>query len=159
MRAQIVSFHCVMKNQLGHVLSSSFNRDVINQQEGDNSRLEGLVAGLQNVTTGEKRQITVPANRAFGVYDPQLVIEVPRAELRSGDSLVVGSEIFKRPQAQGVQNVYRVIHSKADSVILDGNHLYAGQDLIFEIEVVSVREAIEEDYQESLPRGKASYLH
>ena len=29
MRVQIVSFHCVLKNKLGHLISSSFNQDVV----------------------------------------------------------------------------------------------------------------------------------
>lgn len=58
MKAQIVSFHCVLKDTFGKVLSSSFNQDVINQLEGapssvDDRRLRGLVAGIQNVRKGE----------------------------------------------------------------------------------------------------------
>lgn len=157
MKAQVISFHCVMRNKLGQVLSSSFNREVINQLEtGKEKRLEGLIAGLQNLTAGEKRQISVPANQAYGLYDPKLVVELPRSELMQGESLQIGNEILGRGTAHEARKAYRVIRAKDDTVVLDGNHPLAGQDLVFDIEVVSAREAVdgdinEIDYSESIP--------
>lgn len=78
MSPQVISFHCVMKNRLGHILGSSFNQDVINQQDSDTGRLRDLVDGLQSVSPGEKRIIFVPAIRAYGPFDPKLILEIPR---------------------------------------------------------------------------------
>src|SRR4051812_17212510 len=101
MKAQIVSFHCVLKDKLGQILSSSFNQDVINQVEENNSnntrpKLRGLVEGIQNVHQGEKRQFTVSANEAYGPYDPDLVLKISRSDLFMGDRLEVGSEIVSQ---------------------------------------------------------------
>ena len=149
MKAQIVSFHCVLKNNLGQVISSSFNRDVINQIEKGGCRLQGLFAGLQDLKPGEKRQIAVAANQAYGLYDPGLVIEVRRSELIHGKYLEIGSDILRRVEPRGLAQVFRVVHTKMNSVVLDGNHPLAGQDLVFDIEVISAREALAEDLEKS----------
>ena len=160
MKAQIVSFHCVLKNKLGQVLSSSFNQDVINQLESEGGRLKGLVDGLQNVTQGEKRQVAVSAGEAYGLYDPKLILEVPRAELALGHRLVLGNEVARQASANhGESRMFRVIRTSDLSVTLDGNHPLAGQDLIFDIEVVSARDAIEEDFEPPVLFQSDEYLH
>jgi FKBP-type peptidyl-prolyl cis-trans isomerase SlyD len=151
MKAQVVSFHCVLKDRLGRTLSSSFNQDVMNQPGTDPSsdqdpRLHGLAAGLQNVRRGERRRLAVPAQDAYGVYDPELVCEVPRTELSQGERLEVRSEVVGRIGPRGQRRVYRVIEAFQDSVVLDGNHPLAGQDLYFEIEIVAARDACHEDF-------------
>jgi FKBP-type peptidyl-prolyl cis-trans isomerase SlyD len=153
MRAQVVSFHCVLKNKLGQTLSSSFNRDVINCSEGADDTLPGLIEGLQNVSSGEKRRIFVPANRAYGTYDPELVIEVPRATLRDGKHLTVGSQVTATLRSPDETLLFRVVECKRNSVILDANHPLAGQDLVFDVEVVSARDAMDEDFED--PEGPA----
>lgn len=147
MKAQIVSFHCVLKNKLGQVISSTFNRDVINQLEKGTTKLQGLVNGLQDVKKGEKRLIQVTADLAYGFYDPAFVFEVPRSELSQGSRLVVGNEVLTRSTTDGHVRVFRVINTANDYVVLDGNHPLAGQDLIFDIEVTSAREALHEELE------------
>jgi FKBP-type peptidyl-prolyl cis-trans isomerase SlyD len=165
MKAQIVSFRCVLKSKLGKVLSSSFNKDVINQlEEGtfndDPRKMRGLVAGMQNMRAGERRQIAVSANEAYGLYDPNLVLSVPRWKLRKGNRLVVGAEIKGQAGPRDSQRLYRVTQIDGDTVVLDANHPLAGQDLIFDIEVVSARDARSEDYDEAPSSSVLGrYLH
>ena len=146
MRAQVISFHCTMKSKLGQVLSSSFSQDVTNQRHAENDLLSGLVDGLQSVKAGEKRSITVPADRAYGKYDPQLVIELRRSELEYGHRLRLGSQILRYHGPTSEQRLFRVIRLDETFVIYDGNHPLAGQDLIFEVEIVSARNAQESDF-------------
>lgn len=152
MRAQVISFHCVMKNRLGKVLSSSFNQNVINQRESENDRLPGLIDGLQSVKTGEKRSILVPADLAYGLYDPALIVELRRSELEYGDRLALGSQILRSVGHASEKHLFRVIQLNDDSVIMDGNHPLAGHDLVFEVEIVSAREVQDDDFlEDSLP--------
>jgi len=158
MKAQIVSFHCVLKDKSGQILSSSFNQDVINQLEDESQeRLRGLIAGLQNVYEGEHRQFTVPAIDAYGVHDPKLVVRLRRSELEGGDTLVVGGHVRDPLRS------YRVVQAQGDMLVLDGNHPLAGHDLTFDIKVVSARDACEEDYEEEgvVPffAAPSQYLH
>ncbi|MEW6056680.1 MAG: FKBP-type peptidyl-prolyl cis-trans isomerase [Bdellovibrionota bacterium] len=159
MKAQIVSFRCILKNKLGQVLSSSVNNDVINQLEEGTENLKGLVAGLQDVKKGEKRQIFVPADQAYGLYDPGLVVEVPRNQLARGSHLELGNEIVTRSTADGRVRTFRVVDAVEDCVVLDGNHPLAGQDLTFEVEITAAREVSAEDLFESQAGRSHKYVH
>lgn len=160
MKAQIVSFHCVLKDKLGRVISSSFNNEVVNQAESETDMLQGLIAGLQDLTQGEKRRIFVPADQAYGAYDPKLVFEVPRRELVRGRHLAIGNEVSTKSVSDGHTRVFRVISESPEHVVLDGNHPLAGLDLVFEIEVTSARDALEEDLAkpQQLP-AQGGYIH
>jgi len=105
-----------------------------------------LMARLQNVREGERRTFKLSAREAYGVYDPSLVVEVPRATLDNGFWLRVGSEVPGRLKPSGPRRVFRVTHADADRVVLDANHPFAGQDLVCEVEIVSVRLARREDF-------------
>lgn len=158
MKAQIISFYCVLKNNLGQIVSQSFNHDVINQLEEGSEILSGLVAGLQDVKPGEKRQVFVPADQAYGLYDEDLVVEVPRTELARGRHLKTGNEIVTKSKEDGHVRTFRVIDSLNDTVVLDGNHPLAGQDLTFEVEIMAAREASEADLTEDEPPKPAGKL-
>lgn len=149
MRPQIISFHCVVKNRLGQVLSTSFNQDVINQNDLKTNHLNGLVNGLQSVSVGEKRRISVPASQAYGSYDPMLSVEVRRSELEFGDRLQIGHQIFRPDPRSSENKIYRVVQANSETIVIDGNHPLAGNDLVFEVEIVSAREAQADDYVES----------
>jgi len=158
MKAQVITFHCVMKNQLGDVLSSSFNQEVINQGDLDHDRLPGLDEGLQSVKAGEKRRIVVPANKAYGTYDPSLVLELRRFEIEGSAPLVPGSQVLQPFGESSQGRVFRVIRIDEDLAVLDGNHPLAGHDLVFEVEIVSAREAIEQDFLDGPPLTASGHL-
>ena len=144
-RPQIISFHCIVKNKLGQVLSTSFNQDVVNQKNIIQDRLPGLVDGLQSVHAGEKRSVLVPAHSAYGSYDPRLVVELRRADLDYSKALKHGTQILRFCEHEGRERLYRVIRLNKDTVIADGNHPLAGHDLVFEVEIVSARLAQDDD--------------
>jgi FKBP-type peptidyl-prolyl cis-trans isomerase SlyD len=144
MKAQVVSFHCILKTKLGKVVSSTFNHDVLTMT-GQNDLLNGLVAGLQNLSKGEKRVIRVPAAQAYGFYEPEKVLVRPREEFGTG--LRLGSRVSV-PQGE-TKIVYRVTELTQDTVTLDANHPLAGQDLVFEIEATAARDATDAELVES----------
>lgn len=174
MKSQIISFHCVLKDSLGKVLSSSFNHDVLAQISEKailpssvaidpsnpaasashldfHEPLQGLVEGLQGLKKGERRTIRVTAERAYGLYDPELVMQVARRRLPHGEALEIGYQVMTQAK-DGECRIFRVTEADAATVTLDGNHPLAGQDLCFDIEATSAREATNEE----LKRGDAS---
>jgi FKBP-type peptidyl-prolyl cis-trans isomerase SlyD len=165
MRAQIVSFHCVLRSQVGNqVLSSTFNHDVITQIEGGDAEgmmLRGLAEGLQGLKKGEKRQIFLDAKQAYGFYEPGLVKECPRQEISNGSELEVGAEVVMR-SPDGEKKVFRVVEATRRTITLDGNHPLAGMDLVFDIEATEAREATKEEIADSrpdAPSGHTRLLH
>ena len=158
MRSQIVSFHCVLTNQTGDLISSTFNQDVSTEPEGPTEVLQGLAAGLKDLQKGEKRRICIAAKEAYGLYDPELVVECPRDELKGGKKLKLGDEVEAHLD-DGKHRLFRVVQLQGPQVTLDANHPLAGQDLIFDIDATDVREAtLEEQGSPRLGPGN-SWLH
>jgi FKBP-type peptidyl-prolyl cis-trans isomerase SlyD len=153
-----VSFHCVLKNKFGRVLSSTFNQDVITQPGGHEPILTGLAEGLQNLVKGEHRSIALSAERAYGFYDPSKVIECDREDIPDGRRLRKGDEI-RLPIEDGDAMNLRVVGIRGDRLVLDGNHPLAGQDLIFEIVATAARDATYDEIQEIDTDPQSGHLH
>lgn len=100
--------------------------------------LLGLAKGLQELRKGDRRKISLNAVEAYGFYDPSKVIYFPRQKL--GKDIKVGQTITIVGKS-GTKRIYKVISILSDLACLDGNHPLAGQDLIFEIEALAVRDA------------------
>lgn len=158
MGAQVVSFRCVLKNRVGQILSSTVNQDVITFSEGQEQILKGLANGLKNLTKGEKRQIRLPAEQAYGFYDLALVIRRTRSQIVGGGALRVGDEV-PHPSWEGRPRVFRVVQTDGQSLVLDGNHPFAGEDLIFEIEATEARDATPGELAESRTSVGEPLLH
>lgn len=148
MKVQVVSFNCVLKNKFGQVISSTVNHDVITHGQGQGDLLSALAEGLHDLKTGEKRKIVLSAEQAYGFYDPDKVMVVSREELARGDKLRAGDQVLFLDR-DGSRKKLRIVQASREVVTLDGNHPLAGQDLIFEIEAISAREATPDEIAEA----------
>ncbi|MBL7543449.1 MAG: FKBP-type peptidyl-prolyl cis-trans isomerase [Bdellovibrionaceae bacterium] len=147
MNVQVISFKCVLKNNLGTVISSTFNRDVLTAGQPDQTAmLSGLTKGLQNLVKGEKRSIALSAEEAYGLYDPKKVVFFPRKKIPNSTKK---GEVINILSKSGIPRSYKVLELHSDFVSLDGNHPLAGQDLIFEIEALDARDATTDEINES----------
>ncbi len=157
MQAQVISFNCILKNKAGQIVSSTYNREVLTTSETNfGGMLSGLNKNLQNLKKGEKRSISVPAEEAYGFYDPKKVILFPRRKLPNTISKGASVNVVSK---SGVHRVYRVLDIHSDLVSLDGNHPLAGQDLIFEIETLEARDATPQEIDESMNTVVQQSLH
>jgi FKBP-type peptidyl-prolyl cis-trans isomerase SlyD len=143
MKAQIVSFHCVLKNKLGQVLSVSSNKDVLTHESTSESCLKGLSRGLIDIQKGERRRIFVPAEEAYGFYQLDQITQVPL------DEFSIHPRVGEMVRLSADAKPLRVTEIRNAMVTLDGNHPLAGQDLIFEVEAISARDASMEELLES----------
>jgi FKBP-type peptidyl-prolyl cis-trans isomerase SlyD len=156
MSIQVISFNCILKNKAGHLISSTFNRDVLSDSNSDNTLLNGLAKGMQNLIKGERRSISLSAEEAYGLYEPKKVILYPRTKLPRHTQV---GEVITITSKSGVRRSYRVMAFHDDMASLDGNHPLAGQDLIFEIETIDAREATSEEIESSTRAITSQVLH
>jgi FKBP-type peptidyl-prolyl cis-trans isomerase SlyD len=180
MKAQVISFNCVLKDPLGRVISSSFNNDILTDIVGPamadqnclspvlarsqpgysdfHEPIKGLVEGLQGLKKGERRTILVNAERAYGFYDPDLVMKIARKKLPHGEALEIGYQVVTQAK-DGECRIFRVIEADVQSVTLDGNHPLAGQDLCFDVEATSTREATPEEIEQARVAAQSPRIH
>jgi peptidylprolyl isomerase len=120
----------------GEVFDSSEGKDPLQFEVGSGQIIPGFENAILGKQIGEKVTVTVSPEQAYGPMREDLVVEVP------SDKMPGPVEVGQLLQADGgegqvVQVIVREV--KEDVVIIDGNHPLAGQDLIFEIEVVSIQ--------------------
>lgn len=124
------------KLQDGSVFDSSLNegREPLSATLGQGSLIPGFEKGLIGMSEGETKTITIPVAEAYGNRRDELVAQVPKD--RVPQEVEVGQMLQTMTQ-QGPMNV--MVKEIADEyVVLDANHPLSGQDLTFELEVLSI---------------------
>jgi peptidylprolyl isomerase len=93
---------------------------------------------IVGMTPGEKKTITIAAADAFGEYDKEFIFTVPRSDLPADMVPEVGDELSLTNEDDEEIDVV-VLEISADEVTFDSNHPLAGEDVTFEIELVSIQ--------------------
>jgi peptidylprolyl isomerase len=94
-------------------------------------------AAIVGMTPGEKKTVQLSAVDAFGEYDKERIFTVPRSELPDGLIPEVGEELMLSNDDDEELEVV-VLEATEDAVTFDANHPLAGEDVSFEIELVSI---------------------
>lgn len=108
----------------------------------------GLERQLEGMWAGQKRSIQVPAEEAYGEHDPDDVFQVGRDELPDPDQVRLEDE-FTFDDDEGESYLLRVVEILEDGFIVDANHPLAGVALRFEIEIVSVEIATDDEIEQA----------
>lgn len=100
-----------------------------------------MIAGFENaifgMTEGEQKVITIPCEQAYGERNEQMTQTVPRGAIPDDIELSVGLVLHAQgPNGETLQ--FSVAGFDDEQVMVDGNHPLAGQDLIFDLELVEI---------------------
>lgn len=110
---------------------------------GRGSLISGLEKALEGRSVGEHFDIEIQADDAYGQYDDNLVQRVPKDVFVGVDELQVGMRFLADTDMGSVP--VEITGIEGDEVIVDGNHMLAGQNLKFNVEIIAIREATEEE--------------
>lgn len=96
-----------------------------------------LEAGLAGMKLNEIRKIPITAMEGYGKYNEKLVLKVDRKTLPEDLRLAPGRTVqYQDRDGERANFVVRQVDEQV--VILDGNHPLAGQDLVYEVELLAV---------------------
>jgi len=121
----------------GTIFDSSEGRDPLAFTIGSGQVIPGFEEAVTGMAVDEKKNVTIPSDKAYGPRNEELLINVPRDQVPPD----IEPEEGMRLQMQGPQNqpVVVVIAEVTDEhVILDANPPLAGKDLTFDIELVEI---------------------
>ena len=132
-----VKVHYTGKLLDGNVFDSSEGREPLEFTVGAGQMIPGFDKGVIGMSLDEEKEITIPPEEAYGIYDPAKIIAVPSDQFPDDLSLEVGMEISaSQPDGSAIQFTVKEIGEQ--DVTLDGNHFLAGKDLIFSVTLVSI---------------------
>lgn len=133
----VVQVHYTGKLPSGEQFDSSAGREPLEFTVGAGQMIKGFDAALPGMTIGDKKTITIPAAEGYGERSDEAVIEFPKENIPEDMELEPGMSLtLSNQQGQPVPVVVKEI--KDDVVLLDANHFLAGQDLVFDIELVNI---------------------
>jgi len=103
---------------------------------GEGDVIEGLDEGLVELSVGEEATVRVPPEKGYGEFDPERVREYDPETFEGmvGQEPEVGLHVHAQNGLHGDVTAVR-----DDTVEVDFNHELAGETLVFEVEVVTVR--------------------
>lgn len=132
-----VKVHYTGTLKSGQVFDSSLERDPLEFTVGAGQMIAGFDAAVNGMEISEKKTVTIPCAEAYGDRNDQLIQQVPRTDLPEDMKPEAGQTLVATNQAG--QQTHVIVTEVADETItIDANHPLAGQDLIFEIELVEI---------------------
>lgn len=132
-----IKVHYHGKLTSGETFDSSEGRAPLEFEVGSGMVIKGFDDGVTGMSVGEKKTVSIPYDEAYGPRNPEMVIEMPKDKFPKDLDIEVGMPLGMSDQ-QGHQFQVTIVEIKEEVVMLDANHPLAGQDLIFDLELVEI---------------------
>ena len=132
-----VRVHYHGKLRSGETFDSSDGREPLEFTVGGGDVIKGFDQGVMGMQVGDKKTVEIVAQDAYGDKHDEMVIEFPKTQFPPEMKPEVGMQLMMNNGA-GQQFPVTITEVKDETVVLDANHPLAGQDLIFDIELVEI---------------------
>jgi FKBP-type peptidyl-prolyl cis-trans isomerase 2 len=121
----------------GTVFDSSEGRDPLEFTVGSGQIIPGLDTAIPGMSVGDKKRVDVSMMQGYGPRHSDREIEVPLEQLPPDIPREAGITLAMRGE-DGQEMPVRVVDVTDTHMKLDANHQLAGEDLVFDIELVSI---------------------
>ncbi|RYY69237.1 MAG: peptidylprolyl isomerase [Chitinophagaceae bacterium] len=132
-----VKVHYTGKLVNGEQFDSSVGREPLEFTVGAGMMIKGFDAAMPGMEVGDKKTVNIPAADGYGEKDPTAVIPFPKENVPADMKLEPGMQLTLTNQ-EGQPFPVVVTEVQEDVIILDANHFLAGQELVFDIELVEI---------------------
>lgn len=133
-----VKVHYTGKLSNGQIFDSSVDKEPLQIKLGEGQLIPGFEKGLIDMKVNEKKTVTIPQDEAYGEVRKDLFQEIPKTELPPEINPEVGMGLVAR-NPDGSERQLRVAEVKPETIVIDANHPLAGQELIFDLELVDIQ--------------------
>jgi FKBP-type peptidyl-prolyl cis-trans isomerase SlyD len=157
----VVSFHYRLQDETGEELVNSHDSNPTLYMHGHKGIIPGLEKALAGKAVGDSLSVTLEPRDAYGSRKEGSEQRIPikhlkidaktRRHLKKGMAVPVQTEHGSRSMV--------IIKVGKFNVDLDTNHPLAGKTLTFDIEIVDVRDATEEEKAHGHAHGVGGYQH
>lgn len=104
---------------------------------GDNKYLPGFEAAVANMAPGESKDLVIPPEEAFGVFDAELILEISAEHFPDGSTPEAGRRFIMETE-NGQQSLLTVVAVEGDQVVVDANHPLVGEALRVEVTLAAI---------------------
>ncbi len=132
-----VKVHYTGKLEDGTVFDSSVDREPLQFTIGEGDVIPGFENAVVGMNPGEIKTEKIPCEDAYGPRHEEMIQTIERDAIPVDIPVQEGQQL-QVTQPGGQALVVTVAEVNDDAVTLDGNHMLAGKDLVFEIELVEI---------------------
>lgn len=122
----------------GTVFDSSRDGDPLRFEVGSGQVIDGFDAAVRGMEEGERKEVNLEPDEAYGERRDDLVFDVGRDDLPDDFEPELGDRVAVEI-AEGEEVTARVVETSSEAVTLDLNHPLAGRTLVFDLELVAVQ--------------------
>lgn len=133
-----VKVHYTGKLEDGTVFDTSAEREPLEFTLGEGQLIPGFEQAVEGMDVGETKTVNIASDEAYGPRREDLVSQVSKDEFPDEVEPQVNQQ-FRVNQEDGNSFIVRVSDVQDEEVTLDANHPLAGQDLVFDIELVEIK--------------------
>lgn len=154
----VVTLDYVLTDNTGNILDQTEGRGDFAYLHGAGNIIPGLEDELTGQTVGARLQVTVSPENGYGPRHEELQQDVPRAAFEGIDTIEPGMQ-FQFQGPDGHAHIVTVTDVAEEHVTVDGNHPLAGVELNFDVTVIAVREASEEEIEHGHAHAHGHHHH
>lgn len=133
----VVNVHYHGKLNDGTTFDSSEGREPLQFTAGSGQVIKGFDDAVMDMVPGDKKTVTIPVANAYGERNDDMIMEYPISDFPADMKPEVGMELQMGDDSGNVFPVV-IVEVNPETVMLDANHPLAGQDLTFDLELVSI---------------------
>ncbi|HEX8707660.1 MAG TPA: peptidylprolyl isomerase [Pyrinomonadaceae bacterium] len=138
-KGDTVQVHYTGRLEGGQVFDSSEGGEPLEFEVGSGDVIQGFDDGVRGMDVGDKRTIEIEAEEAYGERNEMLVQKVSRDSIGLDTDPQPGMNLIMQ-LPDGNEIPITITEVTEDSITLDANHPLAGSKLIFDIELVKIRQ-------------------
>ncbi|WP_438952374.1 FKBP-type peptidyl-prolyl cis-trans isomerase [Porticoccus sp.] len=153
----VVTFHYSMTDETGDLVETSREGEPTAYLHGHRNMIETLEAAMQGKETGETFTVTLPPELAYGRVRSQSVMRVSIKNLKFEGKLEAGMTV-PLVTNEGLRPV-TVVKVGKFNVDIDTNHPLAGKTLTFDVEIIDVRKATQDELGHGHAHGAGGHHH
>lgn len=142
-KEKVVSIEYTLKDPNGEIIDTSDGRAPLDYVHGCGNIIQGLESALEGKSAGDELSVIIPPEEAYGPRDEALAQSMDKKIFEADEELEIGMQ-FQAPTEQGMM-IVTITGIDGDNVTIDSNHPLAGVTLNFDVAVVEVRDATEEE--------------
>ena len=141
---KVVSVIYTLTDDQGALLDTNKGQEVLDFIQGHGMMIPGFEKALEGATEGQTLSFTVSPAEGYGESNEEFIIEVPRTAFPEDEEVQVGWQVTGTTP-DGQMQAFRVLDVSDEIIKLDANHPLAGKNLNFEVEVIALRDATEQE--------------
>lgn len=150
---KVVGLSYTLKDGDGNILEQVSKDAPLFYLHGFGQLLPTVETVLEGQSSGFTSRLKLDQDSAFGPVNEDLMVAVPKSEFPEDAELEIGM-CFNTTGPEGEDMIVEVVGLEGDMVALDGNHPLAGLALDYDLEVISIRDATQEEIEHGHVHGE-----